>query len=141
MDLNLDFAGNLADSRFNSNSENYLGEWNKEYLYENLTNYASLVLLSDGEAHSLALLEGMMAGLGIVISEYSTANLDLELPFIDVVPEDKIQDEEFIKKTIEKNREVSVKMRKEIRKYTVDNFSWENVVKKYDKLITNLTKI
>ena len=136
------FAGNLADDRFNSDSDFYLGEWTKDYLYENLTNYANLALLSDGEAHSLVCLEAMSAGLGIVISEFCTANLDTDLPFIDVIPEDKIKDEEYIAKVLKENREKSIPMRGEIRKYVVDNFSWETIVKNYylpevEKLVEN----
>ena len=71
------FAGNNIESRFNTQNPNYLGEWSKEKLYNNLTKYANLVLLSDGEAHPLVCLEAMSAGLGLVLSEWATANLDL----------------------------------------------------------------
>ncbi len=121
------FAGNIADDRYNRN--NYLGEWNKDYLYANLTNYANLVLLSDGEAHPLVCMEAMTAGLGLVISEYSTANLDLTLPFIDVIPESRINDSDYISEVIKKNREKSIPLRKEIREYVKSNFSWESIIK------------
>jgi hypothetical protein len=126
---NLYFAGNIADTQYNMN--NYLGEWSKSYLYDNLTNYANLVLLSDGEAHPLVCMEAMSAGLGLVISEYASANLDLNKPFIDVIPEDRIGDIEYVKYIIAKNRNVSVNMRKDIRKYALDNFSWYNIIKNY----------
>ena len=45
------YAGNIADERFDKD-KNYLGEWSKEFLYNNLTEYGNLVLLSDGEATS-----------------------------------------------------------------------------------------
>jgi len=125
------FAGNIADERFNADSDFYLGEWTKDHLYDNLTNYANLALLSDGEAHSLVCLEAMSAGLGLVISEFSTANLDTDLPFIDVIPEEKIEDEEYIKKVLKENREKSIPLRHEIRKYAVDNFAWETIVKNH----------
>jgi glycosyltransferase involved in cell wall biosynthesis len=126
---NLYFAGNLTDSKYNRN--NYLGEWQKNYLYDNLTDYANLVLLSDGEAHPLVCMEAMSAGLGIVISEYCTANLDLSLPFIDVVPEDKIMDESYVSEIIEKNRKKSIQMKNEIREYAVNNFSYDNIIRNY----------
>lgn len=126
---NLYFAGNIADDRYNRN--NYLGEWSKEYLYKNLTNYANLVLLSDGEAHPLVCLEAMSAGLGLVISEWATANLDLSKPFIDVITENKIGDIEYVSNIIKNNREKSISMRKEIRKYVIDNFSWEKIIKDF----------
>lgn len=132
---NLYFAGNSDDNRFNLNSSNYLGEWSKETLYENLTEYANLVLLSDGEADPLVTKEALMSGLGLVISEYSTANLDLDLPFIDVIPESKIKDIDYVKMVIEKNRQTSIKMRNEIRNYGLSNFSWEIIIDKFVKLI------
>lgn len=126
---NLHFAGHITDERYNRN--NYLGEWSKDYLYENLTNYSNLVLLSDGEAHPLVCLEAMSAGLGLVISEWASANLDLNLPFIDVIPEFAIQDTGYIEQTIKNNREKSNNMRNDIRKYVVDNFSWTKIINDY----------
>ncbi len=139
-ELNLDYVGNYLDLRFNINHPDYLGEWNRRTLYNNLTNYANLVLLSQGEAHSLVSLEAMAAGLGLVLSEFSTANLDLSKKFIDVIPESKIWDKEYVKDIIEKNRRKSVSMRKEIRDYVYENFSMENICKEYIKIITNLKK-
>jgi len=134
----IDFVGNNHDSRFNGNLSNYLGEWSKETLYNNLTNYGNLVLLSDGEADPLVTKEAMMAGLGLVISEYATANLDLNLPFISVIEEGKINDIEYVSKIINSNRELSVSMRNDIRKYALENVSWEVVVPKYVNTIQSL---
>ena len=131
------FAGNIADDRYNKN--NYLGEWSKDFLYTNLTKYANLVLLSDGEAHPLVCMEAMVSGLGLVISEYCTANLDLNLPFIDVIPENKINDIEYITKIIEKNRKISITMRNEIRKYAIDNFSLMSIIK--NKYLPTINKL
>jgi len=134
----LNFAGNCIDSRFNTNNSNYLGEWSKEKLYNELTKYANLVLLSDGEAHPLVCLEAMSAGLGLVISEWATANLDLSQPFIDVIPESKISDIEYVSKVVEENRRKSIYIRNDIRKYVIDNFSWEKIIKEiYLKNIKN----
>jgi len=130
------FAGNIADDRYNMN--NYLGEWSKDCLYDNLTRYANLVLLSDGEAHPLVCMEAMTAGLGLVISEFASANLDLDLPFIDVIPESRINDTDYISRVIKENRERSIKMRKEIRDYVVSNFSWERIIK--DKYLPKLIR-
>ena len=121
------FAGNIADKRFNEN-HNYLGEWKKEYLHDHLTDYGNLVLLSDGEAHSLVIMEAFAAGLGVVVSEFATANLDLDKEFITVIPEDQIDDPKFVEYAIKKNREYSVANRSEILKYA-KQFSWENVIK------------
>jgi glycosyltransferase involved in cell wall biosynthesis len=134
------FAGNREDHRFNYNSPNYLGEWSKDVLYNELTNYANLVLLSDGEADPLVTKEALMAGLGLVISEYSTANLDTSLPYIDVIPESKIGDINYVKEIIEKNRQVSVKMRNEIRDYAINNLDWGVIAKDYSNLIESTVK-
>jgi glycosyltransferase involved in cell wall biosynthesis len=123
------YAGNLADSRFDTN-KNYLGEWDKDTLHEELTNYGNLVLLSDGEAHSLVVMEAFASGLGVVISEFATANLDLNKEFIDVIPENKINDINFIKNVITKNREYSVSHREEIFEYS-KQFEWESIIQEY----------
>jgi hypothetical protein len=81
-----------------------------------------------------------MAGLGLVISEYSTANLDISLPYIDVIPESKISDINYIKEIIEKNRQVSVKMRNEIKDYANKNLDWSVIAKDYSNLIESTVK-
>ena len=139
---NIFFAGNLCKftarkSGFDPNKPNYLGEWSKENVYQNLTDYANLVLLSDGEAHPLVCLEGLSAGLGLVISEFATANLDLSKSFIDVIPESKINDFKYVKTVIIKNREKSIKQRQEIIDYA-RKFDWESTVKNYLKIISTI---
>ena len=123
------YAGNNADPRFNTGT-NYLGEWSKEQLHQNLTNYGNLVLLSDGEAHPLVCLEAFAAGLGVVVSEWAAANLDIRKSFIDVIPEDKISDIEYVEDTIRLNREFSVYNRDTIREYA-RSFDWVNVIDKH----------
>ena len=123
------YAGNIADNRFDTN-RNYLGEWSKETLYNDLTEYGNLVLLSDGEAHPLVCLEAMAAGLGVVVSEYATANLDTSKGFISVIPESKIYDTTYIESVITENREYSVQNRKEVLEY-VSQFEWSRVVNDY----------
>ena len=123
------YAGNNADPRFDT-SNNYLGEWSKEELYKNLTEYGNLVLLSDGEAHPLVCLEAFAAGLGVVVSEWAAANLDIRRSFIDVIPEDKISDIEYVEDTIRLNREFSVHNRDTIREYGRE-FEWTNVIENH----------
>ena len=136
----INFAGNCIDPAFNTASKNYLGEWSKEYLYNNLTNYSNLVLLSDGEADPLVTKEALMCGLGLVISEYASANLNLELPFIHVIPNNRLNDLVYIDDILNKNREISNNSRKDIRAYALENHSWKTVVDKYIKLIYNIIK-
>jgi glycosyltransferase involved in cell wall biosynthesis len=134
----IDFAGNKDDHRFNYNLSNYLGEWNKQTLYNNLSEYANLILLSDGEADPLVTKEALISGLGLVISEPSTANLDLSKPFIDVIPESKIRDVNYVEEIIKANRLKSISMREEIRQYGINNFDWSTIVDKYIELIKKL---
>ena len=134
------YAGNIADDRFDTNSSRYLGEWDKPTLYSNLTNYANLALLSDGEAHPLVCMEALSAGLGLVLSEFATANLDINLPFIDVIPENKIADDQYVSRVLKNNRSQSVLHRDQIKEYS-STLSWDNVVSDlyiptYNKIIS-----
>ena len=131
------YAGNNADPRFDTN-KNYLGEWSKEFLYTNLTDYGNLVLLSDGEAHPLVCMEALAAGLGVVVTECGKANLDQSKDFITVIPENKINDIEYVESKIVDNRIYSINNRIEIKKYS-ENFDWINIMKKY--YIPNVLKV
>ena len=125
------FAGKYDDARFNIDNPKYLGEWTKDYLYKNLTEYANLVLLSDGEAHALVCCEALICGLGLVISEYAIANLDTTLPFIDVIPNNKLDDITYVNEIISKNRVNSLTMREQIRNYGLRIFGWKRIVDTY----------
>jgi hypothetical protein len=131
------YAGNIADNRFDQ-SKNYLGEWQKEVLYENLTEYGNLILLSDGEAHPLVCPEAFSAGLGVVVSEWATANLDLNKKFITVIPENKINDTKFVEEKIIENREYSIANREEILNYA-NEFEWCRILDKY--FLPNIQKV
>ena len=138
------FAGNIVDERYDTKN-NYLGEWSKEQLYKELTDYGNLVLLSDGEAHSLVIMEAFAAGLGVVISEYARANLDLDKKFITLIPEKKIKDIDYVEGQIIRNREYSIKHRDEIREYG-KQFAWKKMLKEHylpsiEKLIAEKPKI
>ena len=136
--LNIDFIGNNSDGNFDIDDPCYFGEQSKEDIMENLTSYANMVLLSSGEAHPFVCLEGMAAGLGLVLSEQSTANLDVSQPFITVIPDHKLNDTQFIKEQIETNRRVAIGMRKEIRQYCRDNFDWCAIINKYKEIIEKI---
>ena len=123
------YAGNNADPRFNTN-KNYLGEWRRQDVGTYLTNYGNLVLLSDGEAHPLVCLEAFAAGLGVVVSQWAAANLDIRKSFITVIPEDKISDIKYVEEQIIANREYSTENRDEIREYAL-TFDWKNVMENY----------
>lgn len=126
---NLWYAGNIADDRFDVN-KNYLGEWDKNTLYTNLTEYGNLVLLSDGEAHPLVCMEALAAGLGVVVTEWGRANLDLSKKYITIIPENKVSDLEYLKNKIDENREYSINHREEILEYS-KQFDWKRVLQDY----------
>jgi len=121
------FAGNNADSRFDV-SKNYLGEWNKPTLHDQLTDYGNLVLLSDGEAHPLVCMEALSAGLGVVVTEWGKANLDASKQFITIIPESKIGDIAYVEEKILENRNYSINNREEILEYSRE-FDWVNIIK------------
>ena len=131
------YAGNIAEDRFDQ-SKNYLGEWKKETLFQNLTEYGNLVLLSDGEAHPLVVAEAFSAGLGVVLSEWATANLDLNRKFISVVPEDMIYNTKYIEHKITQNREYSIHNRQEILDYAKE-FEWTRILTDY--YLPNIEKV
>lgn len=137
---NIDFVGRYTSTTsFDKSNQNYLGEWSSNEKYSNITKYANLVLLSNGENGTpLVIKEALISGLGIVCSKYASYDLDVELPFIDIIPDEKLDDLQYVEDVINKNKEESVKMRQQIREYGIKNFSWETIVKKYEKDILKL---
>jgi len=130
------FAGNIADHRFHNQAQ-YLGEWSKETLYNNLSHFGNMVLLSDGEADPLVVKEALVCGLGVVISYWASANLDISKEYIDIIPDDKIGDLQYVSSIIKKNRDYSMNHRDEIRQYGL-TFSWDLLVTKYLENINNI---
>lgn len=130
----IDFVGPVVDDRFKENETcKHLGPWDKPNLYKNLTNYSTLVLFSDGEAAPLVVPEALSAGLSVVVSECASANIDRDLPFVTVVPDDVIQDNfpDIINKSCEENH----KYRKEIRSLAESHYDWDIIAKEYvDKI-------
>jgi hypothetical protein len=125
----IDFVGPKRDPCFSST--NYLGEWSKSDVYQLLTDYSNLVLLSRCEAAPLVTCEALMAGLGLVISESASVNLDRALPFITVIPEDRLADRKHIEEAVRDNQCRAISMRKAIRAYAVANFDWKHLVAQY----------
>ena len=136
--LCIDFIGNNSDINFDVSDPCYFGEQSKQDLMDNLTSYANMILLSSGEAHPFVCLEGMASGLGLVLSEQSTANLDISKPFITVIPDSKLDDTDYLRDKIKENREVSIPLRKEIRQYCFENFDWSAIIQKYKGIIEKI---
>jgi len=134
---NIDFAGPHVDTRFDKNDGSYLGVWTRDQVYNDLTNYANMILFSDGEAAPQVTCEALLSGIGLVVSKEASANLDTSLPFIDVV--DRSIAYTDLKEIIKKNRENSLKYRKEIREYGMENFDISKCVSRYVAKIEELT--
>lgn len=115
------------------NTAKYLGVWDKPTLYQRLTDYSCLVLLSESEAAPKVVLEAFAAGLSVVISEASTANLTDE-PFITVIPDNEQRRDviaQAIQTAIDRNRE----QRAAIRAYARDRFDYAVVTPEYLDII------
>ena len=137
LNANIDFAGPVVDNKFNQTDSSCLGMWSRDQVYNELTEYANLILFSDGEAAPQVTAEALLAGCGLVVSKEASANLDESLPFVDVVDRTTIDSETLIK-TIEKNRINSIKHRKEIRKYGLETFDLKDCVSRYIEKIEEL---
>jgi len=135
----IEFVGHYTDTTSFDKYKNYLGEWGHKHKLQHVTDYGNMLLLSDGENGTpLVIKEALIAGLGVVVSKYAAHDLDQSLPFVTVIPDDKWNDIKYVERELIKNREISVTMRKDIRQYGVDNFSWQKLVKTYVKNIEQM---
>lgn len=105
-------------------------EWQKESVYSYLTNYDSLVLISKSEAAPLVVVEALMAGLDVVVSEPAAANLDRSQPFIHVLDERTITNPIMLEMALKKVL-ARTKDRRAVRDYAEENFDWSVLVKRY----------
>lgn len=134
---NIDIIGPNVDNTSNNNTiSNYKGSWSRNDVYIKLTEYGNLLLLSKGEADPLVVKEALICGLGVVINSSSSKNL-LPNEFITIIEDDKMDDLNYIQFKIDENREKSILIRKYIRQYAEDNFSWNIYIKKYINNIYN----
>lgn len=134
---NVNFYGRCTDDIFKT-IDNYKGEPDRPTLLEDLSNHGNMLLLSNGENGTpLVLKEALMAGLPIVINKYSSNDLDLSLPFIDIIPDDKLNDIDYINNIININLNKQY-LFNEIREYATTHFSWDTLVQKYINNIVNI---
>lgn len=135
LECDIFFVGTNEDPNFNSLDKNYLGPWNREEVFSKLTDYTNLVLLSQSELQPLVCLEALAAGLGLIISEQASQNLDHSLPFISIIPYDKIYDNEYVSQTILKNREYCLSIDRNMIYEYAQTFDWSNIIKQYVNLL------
>ncbi len=125
---NIDFMGRLDDSTF-TNLKNYKGEVERNFLNKEISKYSNFILISSIENTTpLAVKEALICGLGVIVSESVAVELDTSLDFITLIPESKMNDLNYIESCIEKNKEISQKKRKEIRRYAMETFDLENIL-------------
>jgi glycosyltransferase involved in cell wall biosynthesis len=133
--VDIDFVGpwNKADEFTENETAHYIGVWTKDVLYQRLTDYSVLVLLSDSEAAPKVVLEALAAGVSVVVSEACTANLTDEA-FITVLPNEE-ERPEVIAQAVQTAIDKNALLRKDIRRYAVERFDYEAAVRDYLQII------
>jgi glycosyltransferase involved in cell wall biosynthesis len=134
---NIDIIGPNSNNTSNDLLNNYKGSWTRNDVYNKLTDYGNLLLLSKGEADPLVVKEALMCGLGVVINATSSKNL-LPNDFITIIEDEKMDDLKYIQTKMDENREKSILLRTEIRKYAEDTFSWKHFITNYINNISNI---
>ena len=142
----IDFVGPLDDPDFVEGvTTKHLGIWSLGDVYQRLTEYSCLVLISSGEIAPLVVLEAMAAGLCLVVSESASANLAVK-DFIKVLPDNILTDPtpehqqivcESIAELIAKNQS----FRQEIVDYAQDTFDFSNIINNYDRIINEFINL
>ena len=116
---------------------NWKGEWSRDDVYTNLTNYGNMLLLSNGEADPLVIKEAFAAGLGVVINKTSGKNLT-ENDFITIVDDNKMDDLTYIQSVIDQNRNKCLRLREEIRNFALTHYDWSVILQNYVNTINTL---
>lgn len=134
----IDFFGPIQDERFkNLDTSKHLGSLTREQVYSSITNYSCFVLASKGEASAQVIPEALAAGLSICITETSASNLDLNLPFIKIIPPNWIYDPNRMTDIIKNLCEENKNYREDIRKYALDTFDTCVIIDKYLNIVKN----
>lgn len=130
--ISVDFVGPKADVFIENDTCKWLGEWDKQTLFDNLTNYNTLILLSQGEASPLVVPESLAAGCSVVISSWSAANMP-DKPYITIIDnQEKLgRLPEYIRGSIAANNNY----RSEIRQLAEDVFDWNRIAVDYLEII------
>ncbi len=137
--VTLDLIGptDLPDFSGNGSNVRYIGPWNRDAVENDLTQYACMVLISDGEAHAGVILEAMAAGLSIVVSPESAHNLDTSFPWVFVVDRDKPGEiVAALKQAIAENP----LYRAAIRAYCERAFDWRVIGPRYECILNAIVR-
>lgn len=119
----IDFVGPITDDQFQK-TDTYKGEWTRDQLYANLTQYPCLVLMSKAEAHPLVIGEGLAAGCSILCNEISAANLPRDVPWIRIVSDSVLNNPHELTKHVDEMCKIGTAMRSEIRGWAERNLDW-----------------
>lgn len=134
--VEINFVGPMHDPDFRSNSTcRWLGEWSREQLYENLTNYSCLVLASTGENDPLVTKEAIAAGLSLAITKTCDANIDQFVgQYLDW------EKSEWIPSRINYAIELGKleQIRKFHRNWAENHFDWDIIVREMESLICEI---
>ncbi len=134
--IDIDFIGPIDDHNFKEGGKSkYLGTWKKEEVQNKLTEYSVLVLLSKGEAAPMVVVEALAAGLCVVISKSSSANLSPN-PFI-ITLEDHESNPDVIIEALNKAMSINFEKRETIREYALNNFDSKIIMKNYLNIIND----
>lgn len=106
----------------------YLGSWDRETVYERLTEYSCLVLLSRSEGDPLVLKEALAAGLSIVVNEASSGGLAAR-EFVTVLHE--TADRNAVCDAIEAAVTTNAGLREAIRDFAIQEFDYSVIVPRY----------
>jgi hypothetical protein len=131
-DLELDFVGQIADSKFigsNIGKSRYLGTWSREEVIQNMTEYSSIILLSTFEGDVVIVKEALASGCSLIVSEKAALNLDGSHPFIKILSEMPSK-QDFIN-LVELVNEENEKYREQIFLYFKKHFDISVTVDEY----------
>lgn len=125
---NIDFVGRINDFKFTA-TKNYLGEYEREKLNQEITKYTNFILLSKVENTTpLAVKEALVCGLGVVVTDVVAEELDKDKNFITILTQEQVNDVDYLKSCIEKNKQISITSRKKIRDYGIKSFGYKNIL-------------
>lgn len=145
----VDFIGpyDASYTQFSPQSANYLGEMPRDRLNRCLTDYQTMILLSSAEAWApTAIIEGLMAGLDVIVSNACTPNLMYYAPFVRVMTEQEISSPKPLEEVIRARLARPNIKRKLTRLYAEAQFGFDRVLYPHyihtlGKLVTEAQKV
>ena len=138
--LNLDLVGPIGDFKIPENLRyvKYLGVWDKGTVRSRLTDYKTLVLVSEGEADPLVTKEAMAAGLSLIVSADASANLPTDVKW---KLEVNLKDRESWPDIRDKFRRIlgqNAEFRTTIRHTAETRYAWKVIVDEYTGIVKEL---